>query len=681
MIRPVDNRLNRAASPYLLQHAGNPVDWYEWGEAAFERARSNDSLVFLSIGYSTCHWCHVMAHESFEDDEVAAYLNEHFVSIKVDREERPDIDAVYMAACHMLSGTGGWPLTIVTTPLGQPVFAGTYLPKRSRFGRLGLLELLERLVHLWRTERATVVGGAASLTRVLQEAGSGDAAEGTPRDEDFDIAFRAFSKRYDDEHGGFGTAPKFPTPHVFSFLLRHWRRTEQATALAMMDHSLVAMTRGGLWDQVGYGYHRYSTDAQWLLPHFEKMLYDQALMALAHLEAYQATDKAVHGEQARNIFRYVLRDLRDPGGAFWSAEDADSEGHEGAFYLWTADEFRRAVGEDFDRAAPLFGVTAEGNVRDEATGRPTGRNVLTKRCTSSDDDTVFERCRRRLEHVRTGRTRPGVDDKVLTDWNGLMVAALARGGVTLDDGVLLSAAREAADFVWRHLRRADGRLLHRYRRGQAGLTATLDDHAFLAWGVMELYAATLEEQWLDRAQDIVDRMVRHFWDVEHGGFFMTADDAEALVLRPKEATDGALPAGNSVALYVLLRLARLTGRTDYEERAAAGFRAIAEAVRRAPTAYAFLLCAAQMASSPDCEVVLAAGDDVAETTAFLAAMRRPFLPNLVVRLASRDEYPVIQGRTTAYVCRGRHCEPPVTDVATALRLVQAVDEERGSTDG
>ena len=604
---PHYNRLIFSRSPYLLQHADNPVDWHAWGPEALARAHREEKPIFLSIGYATCHWCHVMAHESFEDEEVAALLNRDFISIKVDREERPDLDHLYMTVTQGMTGRGGWPMTVVLTPDGKPFLAGTYFPARERQGRPGLLELLPRLIESWTLRRHQVVESAEQITDWLSKTTGG----GEPHPMGPEVLERAFgqlSERFDAVHGGFGGAPKFPTPHHLCFLLRYACRTGEQRAQQMSIRTLQQMRRGGIWDHLAGGFHRYSTDAQWRLPHFEKMLYDQALIAEAYLDGYVVTGEAALARTARGIFTYVCRDLADPLGGFRSAEDADSEGEEGRFYLWTTSAVRSALA-DADRAdlfLKVYGLTEQGNYREEVSGRPTGRNLL---CLDrpleewaglldmalEDLERELELARSRLYQVRSARMRPLLDDKVLTDWNGLMIAALARGARVLEDAALAGEAVAAARFVWEHLRDGRGRLLKSWRDGEAGLPAHLNDYAFMAAGLVELHLSTREVLWLERAVELVELMMAHFWDDVGGGFFFTADDGEPLLVRAKEFTDGAIPSGNAVAARTMLRLARLTGRPGWERQAERLLEAAGGQLAAAPIAATAMMCALELA--------------------------------------------------------------------------------------
>ncbi len=688
------NHLAGEKSPYLLQHARNPVDWHPWGEEAFTRARQEEKPIFLSIGYSTCHWCHVMERESFESQEIAAILNEHFISIKVDREERPDVDHIYMTVCQALTGSGGWPLTLFLTPEKEPFFAGTYFPPESRFGRPGLRDLLLQVASTWEGERDRLIGGAARITEAVRDQVAG--SPGGPLGEEVLLrGFEQLLERFDEEHAGFGSAPKFPTPHQLSFLLRWWKRSGDERALDMVERTLQTMRRGGIYDQVGFGFHRYSTDREWKVPHFEKMLYDQALLLLAYLDSAQATGDRFYVAVAREIATYVLRDLTGPEMAFLCAEDADSEGEEGKFYVWSATELEALLGED-DAAlvAEIYGVEEPGNWIDPGHGGLTGTNILH---VAGDPAAVAARrgldpvvLARRLEaaratllEAREKRVRPYKDDKVLTSWNGLMIAAIARAAQVLGEPMYAAAAAAAAAFLRERLTREDGRLLARWRDGEAAHLGYLDDYAFLAWGYLELYEATFEPEFLVEAKRLVDSMNEHFADEQEGGYFFTGDDGEPLLARAKEIYDGASPSGNSVAALVLLKLSRLTGDGAYEVRAERLIRAFSGLVERHPSAHTQLLMAVDFALGPAREIVIAADRGDPALLQLLGVVRRSFTPNKVVLLrpASGDAGalgliapPVVAqtargGAPTAYVCERFACKEPLTDPEALARLL------------
>ncbi len=689
-----ENRLIDEKSPYLLQHAHNPVDWYPWGEEAFEKARREDKPIFLSIGYSTCHWCHVMERETFENEEAAKLMNEVFVSIKVDREERPDIDHIYMTVCQMMTGAGGWPLSIIMTPERKPFFAATYIPRETRFGRIGMMELTPRIKEIWNTRRDEVLNSANTVVQALRDSTAPAKGEALDRDVPRQ-AYEQLAQRFDGQYGGFSDAPKFPTPHIMLFLLRYWKRSGDERALRMVETTLRNMRLGGVYDHVGFGFHRYSTDSEWLLPHFEKMLYDQALLALAHIEAFQVTGKEEYRRTAEEIFTYVLRDMTDERGGFHSAEDADSEGEEGKFYVWELGELERVLGADDARiAAEVFNVERAGNFREEATGRVTGANILhlkkpiaeiaaEKGIDEGELRDRIETIRRTLFDHREKRVHPHKDDKVLTDWNGLMIAALSRGAQVFGRSDYADAAGKAADFILATLRDDRGRLLHRYREGEAGIDALVDDYAFFVWGLLDLYETTFDVRYLEAALELNADFLGRFWDREAGGFYFTAEDATDALVRKKDLYDGATPSGNSVAAWNLLRLARMTADTDLEKRADEMMNAFAGSIRQFPSVYTQFLIALDFVLGPSYEVVIAGDPAGRDTEAMLDTLRQPFIPNKAVllrpageetpKIAELAEYTKAQtswnGQATAYVCLNFNCELPTTDPTKMLELL------------
>jgi uncharacterized protein len=597
------NRLIHEKSPYLLQHAHNPVDWYPWGPEAFEAARKQNKAVFLSVGYATCHWCHVMEKESFENPEAAEALNRAFVCIKVDREERPDIDAVYMAVCNVITGSGGWPLSIVMTPDKQPFFAGTYLPRTSRFGRPGLIELCQRIAALGATEPAKIRESAAAIVDHLEAAFTFEAdPRARPDYGTLDRTAEAIAQRYDDRYGGFDDAPKFPMAHRLIFLLDRYAHRKDTGLLEMVTHTMTAMRLGGLWDHVGFGFHRYATDARWLLPHFEKMLYDQAWLAMAYTRAFELIGDPLCGQTARDTLTYVLRDMTAPQGGFYTAEDADSEGQEGKFYVWERDEFERLAGH-MDNGPPwaeMFTLQAEGNFLEEATRRKTGTNILhldqtmDRWAAQVHMDPLqmaahWESLRQKLFARRLQRIPPLKDDKILTDWNGMMIAALAVAARVFGDDRYLRAAGRAVDFIMEGLHDDRGRLLHRFREGQAAIPATANDYVFLIMGLIELYRTTDRFDWLQQAVTLQDTLDEAFWDRDAGGYYLTAEDQNELPVRPKEIYDGAIPSANGVALNNLYRLGHLTGDRRWRDRALALLQAFAGTVRNRPMAFTHTL--------------------------------------------------------------------------------------------
>ncbi|MGB4461716.1 MAG: thioredoxin domain-containing protein [Tepidanaerobacteraceae bacterium] len=661
------NKLISEKSPYLLQHAHNPVDWFPWGDEAFEKAKGEEKPIFLSIGYSTCHWCHVMARESFEDDEVAELLNKHFVSIKVDREERPDIDMIYMNACQAMTGQGGWPLTVVMTPDKKPFFAGTYFPKENRWGRPGLMDILKQLIEVWEKERDRIDAVGDKVTQVLQRQGQG--APGKLDESILEETFSEFSINFDAKYGGFGSAPKFPIPHNILFLLRYWHKTVESKALQMVEKTLESMARGGIFDHIGFGFHRYSTDGKWLVPHFEKMLYDNALLAYVYTEAYEATKKDFYKDIAEKIFSYVLRDMTSPEGAFYSAEDADSEGEEGKFYVWTQEQVIEVLGtEDGRWFCNLFDITSKGNFE--------GKSIPNLIDEGFVENERTKRCREKLFSARKERIHPHKDDKILTSWNGLMVAALAKGARVFKDETLCEAAERAVGFVFSKLVNEDGRLLARYREGHADFLAYLDDYAFLCWGLIELYESTFKVDYLKKALGLSQQMLDVFWDEKNGGLFFNGKDSEELIVSFKEIFDGAIPSGNSIAALNLIKLSRITGETRLIDKAWQLFSAFAEKVSLHPSAHAFLLTALLFATGTSSEIVIA-GDMVDEDTqAFVEKIRSYYMPSTVtiVTQAGHEREKLeklipfvkamkrVGNNATIYLCQNFACKSPISSM-------------------
>ena len=689
------NALASEKSPYLLQHADNPVNWYPWGREAFDKARHEDKPLFLSIGYSTCHWCHVMARESFEDPEIAQMMNDAFVNVKVDREERPDIDDVYMEVCQAMTGLRGWPLSIVMAPDARPFFATTYIPKETRFGRTGMRELIPHIQETWRQKRPEIDTSAAEIVSVLR-ASSLQPPAGDINASAIQIAYEELICLFDDVHGGFGSAPKFPSPHSLTFLLRYWKRTGERKPMQMVEKTLQAMRHGGLYDHVGFGFHRYSTDAEWLVPHFEKMLYDQALLGLAYGEAYQATGNDEYARVVREVFSFVSREMTSSEGGFYTAIDADSEGEEGKFYLWRLEELERGLTEkQTELARIVFNVKPTGNYSDESRGERTGKNILhmTRSVTAlatelkMDEETLrnhIESIRQTLYELREKREHPLRDDKVLADWNGLMIASLAKGARSLGEPLYAVAAAKAADFILEQMRDREGQLLHRYREGEARITASLNDYAFLIWGLSELYETTFETRYLAAALELLEHVLTHFKDDTNGGFYSTADYAESLILRTRDVFDGALPSGNSAMLMNLTFLGHLTGRSEYLDDASRLGRALAHEVDRVPQAHTHLLSALDLALGPSYETVICGDSRSEDTQRMLMALNKDFLPyNVVIFRPAETEQPeiaeiapftkfqtCIDGKPTAYVCQNYACSVPTTDTAEMLRTLE-----------
>jgi len=662
MTQPSPNRLFHEKSPFLLQHAYNPVDWYPWGEEAFREAKRLDRPIFLSIGYSTCHWCHVMEHESFTDQEVANLMNEAFINIKVDREERPDIDGVYMAVSQMMTGGGGWPLTIIMTPDKKPFYSATYIPKENRFNVVGMLDLVPQITRYWEEQRDRMMGIGESIAASLGSGGSGGGEEIS--ESVLDTGFLLLNERYDEEHGGFGDAPKFPSPHNLMFLLRHWKRTGKKKALEMVENTLQKMAKGGMYDHVGYGFHRYSTDRKWLVPHFEKMLYDQAMLLMAYTEAYQATGKEEYRDTAEQIIAYVLRDLASTYGGFYSAEDADSEGEEGKYYVWTVDELQNIAGDEGQDVLVYLGVKPGGNYVDESTQEKTGTNIL--HVAGDEPPEKLDEVKSELFERREKRIRPLLDDKILTDWNGLMIAALGKAARAFQVSEYAEEAVRSADFIlgtmW------DGEeLLHRYREGEAQIGGFLNDYAFTAWGLIELYQATHEKRFLDAAISVNEVMMTQFADPE-GGFYFTSSEAEELLARRKELYDGAIPSGNSVAFMNLVRLSRLTGNTSLEEEAAKLLRFFSSSVLGAPHVYSMLLSGLDFAFGPSAEVVVS-GKNV-DAREIISQLDQRYLPSAVIHSYSEELAASVgylagmkpSDEAMVYVCTEFVCNLPTGDM-------------------
>jgi hypothetical protein len=671
------NRLIHETSPYLLQHAHNPVDWYPWGPEALARATAENKPILLSIGYSSCHWCHVMERESFENPAVADLMNRHFVNVKVDREERPDLDAIYMAATLTLNaGQGGWPMTVFLTPEQRPFFAGTYFPPTDRFGRPGFSTLLARIADLWERRRDDLLEQAATLTAHLRER-AGAAQSGTVGEEEIRAAVRELAAAFDPTYGGFGPAPKFPPSTQLSLLLRHHRRTGDAAALAMVTKTLDGMAQGGMYDQIGGGFARYATDPYWLVPHFEKMLYDNALLAKAYLEGFQVTGQPRYARIAREILDYILREMTGPEGGFYSATDADSEGEEGKFFVWTPAEVEAVLGpEEGGRLCAYYDITEEGNWEGKSiphTPRPLERVASRLGIPADALRASVEDGRARLYEARRRRVPPGLDDKILTAWNGMMVGALAEGGRVLGEPRYRAAAGRAADFLLGALRRADGRLLRTFRKGTAHLDAYLEDYAFLAEGLLDLYEAGADERYLREAGRLAERIVADFAD-EAGGFYDTAQDHEPLIVRYKDGADGAVPSANAVAASVLARLAAHLGRADFRDRAAAAIQAYAKPMTQRPRAFCKSLCVVDFLLEGPVELALVGTPGDAGYEALRAAVGRRYLPNRIVAhhdpaAGAAPELPLLEGKglvggkAALYVCRDFACRAPVTDPA------------------
>jgi uncharacterized protein len=677
------NHLISEKSPYLQQHAHNPVDWYAWGEAAFDKARSEDKPIFLSIGYSTCHWCHVMERESFESEDLAAILNRWFVPVKVDREERPDVDRIYMTFVQASTGGGGWPMSVFLTPELKPFFGGTYFPPDNRYGRPGFGAILQRIAEAWRNERDRVIQSSADVVAQLaQYAGAASPSTGIPDKTALDSAFQHFRRMFDSAHGGFGGAPKFPRPVVYNFLLRYYASSHRQEALEMTLETLRAMANGGMHDQLGGGFHRYSVDERWFVPHFEKMLYDQAQLAVSYVEAYQITHDPFYAKIARSTLDYVLRDMTHPDGGFYSAEDADSvidpanpkEKGEGAFYIWTAAELKQALGEpQYKQFAAIYGVEEKGNVPDDPHGEFIGKNILFLREPLDDaTEAQLQPSKAALLAIRSKRVRPHLDDKILTAWNGLMISAFAKAAQVLDEPRYLEAAQRATNFILTRMFDArSGVLLRRFRDGDAAIAGFLDDYAFFIGALLDLYEADFDAQRIETAIQLTTKMRELFEDSTNGAFFSTAAGDGNLVLRMKDDYDGAEPSGNALALVDLLKLAHLTDHEELRHAAERTLAALGSKIAQQSVAVPQILVGLDYYLAPRREIVIAG-----EPAEFLQHIRARFLPHTITLLADAPFISwaggmrMIDGKTTAYVCQNHACELPTNQLAKLDELLQ-----------
>lgn len=698
------NRLASEKSPYLLEHAQNPVDWFAWTEEAFEEARRQNKPVLLSIGYSTCHWCHVMQHESFENAEIAAILNQHFISIKVDREERPDIDQVYMASVTAMTGHGGWPLTVFLTPEKKPFYGGTYFPPYAKWGSPGFRDILNSIVHSWETNRQDVITSSQELVEHLRQRFDVPNEGEMLSHKELDRMYDRLSSQFDGLHGGFGQAPKFPMGHTLSLLLRYWQRTGQEHALEMTTRTLKSMAQGGIFDQLGGGFHRYSTDRVWQVPHFEKMLYDQAMLVRTYCEAYQATKEEFFAETARKVLDYVLLELTDPDGGFYCAQDADSfdeHGHkkEGAFYVWGIEEIRGLLTDQ--RAEVMvyyYGLNPNGNAVADPHGEFVGKNILHVAHSIKDaaghfklDEglvrEIIQDSNQKLFEHRSLRRKPHLDDKVMTDWNGLMISAFAMAAKILLEERYVQAAVKAAEFILKTMVRPDGRLLHRYRDGETAVLGTLEDYAFFALGLLDLYEASGDLRYFQEAKKLAGQMIELFEDKQEGGFFMTGHDALDLFVRPKESYDGALPSGNSVALLVLLRLYHDTTDEKYWDTAQKALGCFSKQAIAHPEAYAFLLTAFDFLLGPVDEIVLSGNPTDSQYQEMSRMIYDHFRPNKVVavlpgedsrRDLAADGIALLKEKIQSpggfprfYFCRDRVCLQPAEDAGAWRKILES----------
>lgn len=655
------NRLINEKSPYLLQHAYNPVNWYPWGEEAFEKAKIENKPIFLSIGYSTCHWCHVMEKESFEDDEVAKVLNDNYVAIKVDREERPDIDSIYMNFCQAYTGSGGWPLNIVTTPDRKPFFAGTYFPKKSRFGIKGIIEILNSINQLWLEDNKRVLQSSEDLVNYMKN-NSSNTEEGILNKDIIEKAVNDLREHFEESYGGFGNEPKFPTIHYILFLLRYYEKNKDDEILTIIDKTLEGMYKGGIFDHIGFGFARYSTDIRWLVPHFEKMLYDNALLSMAYVEAYKLTKKELYKRVADNIFTYILRDMTSKDGGFYSAEDADSEGREGKFYLWSLEEIENILNEEeFKLYTRFYDITTDGNF--EGDNIPNLIDTDLKELVPYEEQ--LERIRKKLFNYREERIYPYKDDKILTSWNGLMIASLALGGRLLDNKRYIECSEKALKFILKNLIDEEGRLYTRYRDKHRAHKGIIDDYAFLIWAIIECYESTFKIEYLKTAIKLADEMIELFWDEENEGFFLYGNDDEQLIIRPKEIYDGAIPSGNGVASLVLLKLYYITDLDRYVNIVDRNFKVFGGKIKENPMYYLFSLIA-YMYREYNVREIAIVGEDKKEIDDILKEINNRYSSFNIVTLRKKDGVlqpkEMVDNKTTIYVCENYNCKTPITDI-------------------
>lgn len=684
------NRLINEKSPYLLQHAYNPVDWYPWGDEAFAKAKAEDKPIFLSIGYSTCHWCHVMGKESFEDEEAAEVLNDTFVCIKVDREERPDIDSVYMSVCQMMTGSGGWPLTIIMTGDKKPFFAATYLPKQSIGGRFGVIDLSLKIRKLWKENRNEILSAASSVSNKLKGLNPKNSEKDVGENE-IQNAFSEFSHIFDDEYGGFGSPPKFPSPHNLMFLLRYYKFYNDKLALKMVEKTLNKMANGGIFDQIGFGFHRYSTDKRWIVPHYEKMLYDQGMLLMAYVESYKITGNCFYKDTAQNIIEYVMGYMKDENGGFYSSEDADSEGVEGKFYIWEKSELINCLTEEeAEIASKIFNIKDTGNFIDEFTGSYTFKNILYKNERELNElknripnfEKEYEGIRIKLLNYRDKRIRPFKDKKQLIDWNCIMISAIAKSAGIIDDEKLLKAAKQAMDFILKG-RDEKGCLKHSFIDGRWRGTGNADDYAFAVMALLDLYEADFNSVYLNSAVELMEHMIKYFWDEVDGGFYFTPSYGEKILDRKKEIYDGAIPSSNSAAFMNLIRLSRFTGNMNYVSMASKMMGLYAESIEYSPAAFSYFLCGAFAFTHPFSEVIIIGKSGEEDTNNMLKAVKKEFLPNAIVifkdingdkvlekTAAFLKDMGLFNDKATAYVCRNFSCQKPTNSVDEMLQNIK-----------
>lgn len=676
------NKLIKEKSPYLLQHAYNPVDWYPWCKEAFEKSKNEDKPIFLSIGYSTCHWCHVMEKESFEDYSVANLINKYFIPIKVDREERPDIDTIYMQVCQIMTGSGGWPLTLILTPDKKPFFAGTYFPKESRYGRVGMLDLIPRIVNVWENKRQEILSSANEIT---------DAIKKTNVNPDKNInksisknTFEIFNNKFDNEKGGFGNAPKFPTPHILTFLLKYYNIEKENKALEMVTKTLVEMRLGGIYDHVGFGFHRYSTDKNWLVPHFEKMLYDQAMLLIAFAETFQISKNNLLKITVEEIIEYLLRNMCSHDGGFYSAEDADSEGEEGKFYVWRIDEINNLLSKvKSNFIINYFNFKENGNWVDPFQAGATGTNIFHLQSdTLFNDKLLFNRwneIRKLLYEKRKKRIPPYKDDKVLTDWNGLMIASLSVAGKIFNNNKFITSSEKTVQFINKYLINNEGFLLHRYRDNEAGLSATIEDYSFFIFGLLELFEATQNITYLMQAVNLHKIQHKLFWDNENGGYFFTPNNAEELIVRPKESYDGAVPSGNSISLLNAVKLFKLTHNINYKNEAELIIKCFSGNINNYPHGHTQFLQGIINFYEDSVEIIVTAKAINNELKNFISKINQSYIPNKTLLIITHDselyeKFPDLlpyknNKDLLIYVCKNFVCNNPTNNLEEAIKLL------------
>ena len=684
------NRLIDETSPYLLQHAHNPVDWYPWGEEALNLAKNLDKPILLSIGYSACHWCHVMERESFENEKIAAIMNKYYINIKVDREERPDLDEIYMSAVQIMTGSGGWPMTVFLTPELKPFYGGTYFPPDDRYGRPGFPKLLEAVEDAYRSKREEINEQAEKLVSHINQISNPKGVENLSLDDKIiEQAFYHYQNRFDSQHGGFGQAPKFPPGMGLILLLRYWKRSGNSRALHIVEFTLEKMARGGMNDQLGGGFHRYSTDEIWLTPHFEKMLYDNSLLTVTYLEAFQATGKPFYREVVEETLGYVLREMYDQqNGGFYSTQDADSEGEEGKFFVWTPDEVEQILGQaDAKVFCDFYDVTDHGNFEHQnILWVKTPTDLYTKKTNIEQTDliNILNRCKKKLFDAREKRIKPGLDDKILTSWNGLMIRSMGLAYQILGDPRYLEAAETSAKFILKELVQKNGHLLRTHRAGKSHLNACLEDYSYFIAGLIELYQASFDPHWLREANRLNQIMISQFWDSQNGGFFFTGKDHPELIVRSKSAYDGATPSGASMAVHVLLRLAILLNQPDLKEKAKITFSLYDHTMKTAPSGSAQMLCGVDFLIDAPKEIAIVGNPLNEQTQEILRNIHRRFVPNKVIALLNpnteekqeiEELIPLlagktsIDGKTTIYVCQNYACQLPTTDIDDLDKLL------------